>query len=227
MSHLIVFDIDGTLIHSHPREVDCFLQALTEVTGISQITKDLCQYEHITETGIINQCMMTALQRLPTSQELNAIEKTFLSLFSTLLLKEPTLPIKGVENILPVIAQQSNISLAIATGSYGRSAFLKLHHANLPLTELPLGSCDDSHDRVEIMKAALTRALIHYQIPSFKKVTYVGDGPWDIKAARDLNWDLIAVASNYTPAQLQAWGATKVIEHYLNEKMFLDLLFSD
>lgn len=217
--HLVIFDIDGTLIHSHAEEADCFIQALHHVTGISQITKNLQTYQHVTDHGIAHECIVKHLNRFPTTDELAAIEDLFLSHFMQSLTLSPTIPISGAYDLLSNFCQQPDFCLAIATGSYFRSALLKLQHASLDFA-LPLASCNDSLSRVEIMKFALTKAEAAYQ-STFDSVTYFGDGPWDITAVKDLQWKFIGVASNYSPQILKCWGAEMVVDNYLTKGSLL------
>ncbi len=211
---LIIFDIDGTLIHSHEDEVTCFIKAFSQVMGESEIDTDLTSYEHVTDTGIAIECIKRQFQRQASSTELKAIEEQFLILFNQCLTLNPPKTIPGSHEILTSLLKQRDVGVAIATGSYYRSALLKLKHADL-ISHLPLASCDDHFARIEIMKQAKQKAHQHYDIDEFRSITYVGDGPWDIKASRELDWHFIAVASNYSVKELQEWGAMHIIRDYL------------
>ncbi|MGD9592431.1 MAG: HAD family hydrolase [Candidatus Berkiella sp.] len=211
---LVVFDIDGTLIHSHEQEVSCFINAFNQVMGDSAINTDLTSYEHVTDTGIAQECIYRQLGRNATDKEQLAIEEAFLTLFDQSLRLNPPEPIFGVHELFEQLHQEKNLCLAIATGSYYRSAALKLKHANLLLSHLPLSSCSDSMTRIDIMKAAKQKAHKTYQVTDFRTITYVGDGPWDIQASRTLAWNFIGIASNYTAEQLKNWGAKTVIQNY-------------
>ncbi len=217
---LVIFDIDGTLIHSHKEEVDCFIKAYTQVMGKSDIDTDLTKYEHVTDTGITQECIFRHFQRQASSDEHLAIEEAFLNLFGSSLTLNPPKVIPGVHDLFEQLFGEKNICLAIATGSYYRSALLKLKHANLSLSNLPLSSCADHMARIEIMKTAKRKAHDAYQVEDFRTITYVGDGPWDIKASQALAWNFIGIASNYTQAQLAAWGAKKVLNDYLTGQPF-------
>lgn len=212
--HLVIFDIDGTLIHSHNEEADCFERALCHVTGISEITKDLQSYQHVTDTGIAHECIVNHLNRQPTAEELTAIEELFLSHFEQSLTVSPTMPIPGAYDLLSHFYKQPDFCLAIATGSYFRSALLKLQHAALNFT-LPLATCNDSVSRIEIMKTAVSKAQTTYQQPDFESITYLGDGPWDIAAVKALQWKFIGIASNYSHEMLKNCGAEMIVDDYL------------
>ncbi|HRE31610.1 MAG TPA: hypothetical protein PLD88_06500, partial [Candidatus Berkiella sp.] len=78
---LIIFDIDGTLIHSHEKEVDCFIDAVTTVLGIKEIDRDLHSYQHVTDKGILIECVYRTLNRHPTKAEYDAIQDRYFDNF--------------------------------------------------------------------------------------------------------------------------------------------------
>lgn len=218
--HLVIFDIDGTLIHSHSKEVDCFEQALANVTGITGIDKDLANYDHVSDRGIANQCILKALHRTATEQEQIEIENEFIRIFANILDETPPTPIPGVHELFESLLQQNDYALAIATGCYFRSAALKFKHAALPIAHLPIGSSNDSAIRTDIMQAAHLRAMSTYRLSEFKSITYIGDGPWDIRAVSRLKWGFIGIASNYTEDTLRLLGAKHTLKDYACQDTF-------
>lgn len=225
--HLVIFDIDGTLIHSYNKEADCFEQALKKVMGISDISKDLATYEHVSDHGIANECVQRALGRLPTAHELDSIEDEFIHLFEQTLSHTPPTPIPGVRGLFDELAQEENVALAIATGCYLRSAQLKFTHANLPFHHLPIGTSNDSAVRTDFMRTAHKRARDTYNIAEFDTITYIGDGPWDIRAVQKLRWDFIGIASNYSEDHLKTLGAKRVVKDYACTNTFFDHLYKN
>lgn len=221
---LIIFDIDGTLIHSHAKEVDCFAFAVQTIFGIPEIDRDLHSYEHITDSGILNQCVYNALRRLPTSAEIQAVEDFYLAHFTALIANDPIKPIPGSPTLLEKLQAHPNIALAVATGSHHRSALLKLSHVATKWSEIPLGSSNDSIVRTAIMEIAHQKAKQTYGVAEFNRIIYIGDGPWDVKATRHLQWDFIGIASNYAKEQLRDWGAKCVIDNYLAPVDFLHMI---
>lgn len=212
---LVIFDIDGTLIQTHTEEANCFIQAFADITGINHIEKDLRCYQHVTDSGIAQECIFNHFQRDATLDELEQIEERFLNLFDQSLAKKPPLPIAGVHVLFDQLAKESELCLAIATGSYYRSALIKLKYSALNLTHLPISSCNDHFARTEIMRIAANKAQDFYGVQNFDSITYVGDGPWDIEAVNTLTWQFIGVASNYSKQHLQEWGAKTVVSDYL------------
>jgi phosphoglycolate phosphatase-like HAD superfamily hydrolase len=212
--HLLVFDIDGTLIHSHALEADCFIQAFSKVTGINNIDRDWLSYTHVTDVGIASESIEKHLQKIATQEELQAIEETFITLFQKVIVDYPPTPILGAESFIQSFMQNKNIALAIATGSYYRSAMLKLNLAKLMVNHLPLATCNDSLARMKIMQFAESKAKKHYQVTHFESITYFGDGPWDAVASKNLQWQFIGISSHYSKELLYQWGAKVVLEDY-------------
>jgi phosphoglycolate phosphatase-like HAD superfamily hydrolase len=58
----------------------------------------------------------------------------------------------------------------------------------------------------------------------FSAVTYVGDGVWDIKAARNLGWGFIGIASGDGAEQLRRAGAAMVLPNFNPCEKFFDTL---
>lgn len=224
--HLVIFDIDGTLIHSHKNEADCFERALTKIMGVSNVSKDLETYEHVSDHGILNECIYRALGRLPTASELDKIEEEFIHQFTQVLAHVPPTPIPGVRSLFNELAEEEDVALAIATGCYLRSARLKFTHSNLPFHHLPIGTSNDSAIRTNIMQTAHHRARDTYNITEFDSVTYIGDGPWDVRAVQALQWNFIGIASNYSEERLKTLGAKHVIKDYACTDSFFHHLYS-
>ncbi len=221
---LVIFDIDGTLIQSHPQEVACFENAIRSVMGIANINHDVQSYQHVTDLGILKECVHHALGRFPTQTEIAAIEDEYLASFSNTIKNDPIQPIAGVHAFIETLQSMPEVALAVATGSHHRSALLKLSHVNPSLCDIPMGTSSDSDIRTTIMEVALNKAKEIYTRNNFNQIIYIGDGPWDVKAVKHLQWGFIGVASNYGKSQLQEWGAKCVIENYLAQTDFLHFM---
>lgn len=212
---LVIFDIDGTMIKTHDAEIPCFVQALHEITGIKDISLDLLTYKHVTDKGIAIECIEKHLQRWADEQELSLFENRFLHLLEAAIQSTPIEPILGIETFIQKLKLESDMHLAIATGSYLRSAQLKLQHTAL-MTTLPYATSNDSIDRKAIMTKAKDQAQQFYQT-QYESVVYIGDGPWDVQAASSLNWQFLGIASNYSADYLINKGAPMVIQDFNHE----------
>ena len=73
-----------------------------------------------------------------------------------------------------------------------------------------------------MLNAARQAAQMHKV--EFSDFTYVGDGIWDVKAARSLGWNFIGVGTGERAEALRQAGAVKIIPHFEPATKFLDLL---
>jgi phosphoglycolate phosphatase-like HAD superfamily hydrolase len=103
--------------------------------------------------------------------------------------KDDRLQIPGAAAVLESLRREG-FHLAFATGAYRCSALHKLAHANINSFGIPLSSCDKEPDRRRILTDAIRRSGGRQR---HTQVVYVGDGPWDRLAARDLGIPFVAV----------------------------------
>lgn len=222
-----MFDIDGTLIHSHEDEVACFELAINTVLGISGIDKNLHSYPHVSDSGILKECIHRALNRYPSAEEIEAVESAYLAHFKERLSQNPIQPIDGAASLIEILQSRQDVALAVATGSHQRAAKLKLSNVAPSLCDAPMGTSTDSHIRTIIMETALNAAKRVYQLEQFDRIIYIGDGLWDIEAVKQLQWGFIGIASQHSRHTLQSFGAKCVIENYLTPSDFLAFVHSD
>jgi len=64
----------------------------------------------------------------------------------------------------------------------------KLQSAGIDIQGFPLCSSDDSVDRQKIMRTCYRKMHV-----SSGAAVYIGDGPWDLRAADALGWGFIAI----------------------------------
>ena len=188
--HLVMFDIDGTLVDSSQFEDDCFEKATRTVLG-GGINTNWASYEHVSDEGIVREL----LQGLGDDTERRAIRHRiraeFVSRIRGYVQKNEVNEIIGASRLLNHLRQREDVVLALATGGWKSTAELKLSSAGLDFEGMAFASSDDHFDRVEIMKVAEGRT----GIPSFSSRTYVGDGAWDKAAAEALKFNFVLVGS--------------------------------
>jgi phosphoglycolate phosphatase-like HAD superfamily hydrolase len=71
------------------------------------------------------------------------------------------------------------------------------------------------------------RAAALANFAEFSNVTYVGDGIWDVYAARDLGWQFIGVGTGPRAERLRSEGASHVVSDFRDEESVLELLGID
>ncbi len=212
MNNLIVFDIDGTLIHYLECEDQAYLQALTSVTGIQKINTEWHTYQYSTDSGILSEIIQYAFSRQPTTSEILSIKNEFVSYLANYfkLYPQACRELPGAKNIFKAI-QAIHWDVAIATGGWQESALMKLEKAKLPCQHLPLAHGDDHYDRKDIIKTAVSRAEAFYNKKSYQNIIYVGDALWDLKASRELQIKFIGVGKRFDAVAQKDFFR---IEHY-------------
>lgn len=221
--HLVMFDLDGTLLESGALDVHCFSGALKSVLGVEGINGDWGAFRYVTDVGIVAEIAAGRLRRPATRDELAAIKAGVLELLrqQTVTSPEEFAPIPGAPALLEGLARERGCGVAIATGCWRESARIKLATAGFDLDRYPLASCDDSHRREEIMQAAHQRARTRFGVSAFETVTYVGDGVWDLRASRSLGYHFIGIGRGDAGGALRREGAGCVLADFDDREAFL------
>ena len=195
--HLLMLDVDGTLLHSNDYDADCFVRAVTATLNIPVIDKDWGSYEHVTDSGILYEIVFREYGRGPTNEEVRMVQAEFLSQLDTVLDGEdcPSAPVAGAIEFLAAIDSSPVIAASIATGGWEASCRRKLAKSGFSADHIPLASSDDAMSRVGIMECSLCYAKKTYEQQDFRSVTYIGDGSWDMKASKQLEWNFIGVGT--------------------------------
>jgi phosphoglycolate phosphatase-like HAD superfamily hydrolase len=221
--HLLMFDLDGTLMKSNTLDVYCFTEAVKGVTGIEKIESDWSHYKHVTDKGIISQIVSKAFGRSVTEDELMSIRTKIRRILQREIAangwKFSAIP--GAVELLGRLAKIKACGVAIATGSWKELAYLKLSAAGFDAATLPLASSDDSHRREEIMTAAFQRAKGFYGVHEFDTVTYIGDGMWDLGASKKMGYHFIGIGSNDTRVPMIKEGALHVFSDFSDQEGFI------
>lgn len=221
--NLALFDIDGTLTDTNQVDALCYVQALELEFGLNDIDDDWSQYTHSTDPGIMNQVFQARLGRLPGKAEVAAFQKRFLALLMDEKQKDPGLfaEIKGAGALLKALAANPDWTVAFATGGWAVTAKFKLEAAGLPADGLPFSCGDDAVSREDIMRLAMQRARDAAGIKSFAKIVSLGDGVWDVKAARAMDLAFIGVGNK---ARLRKAGAGQMVADFHDTATCLALL---
>lgn len=184
----MMFDIDGTLIHSHDMDESCFLAAVLEVTGL-ELTPNWQTYPNVTDRGILK----TFIKRQAPHWKLEELEPLVKAVFvkniKQSLIQNPVIPVAGALEFIELLQADENIVVSFATGGWLETAKLKLDTAGFDINNLIIASSNDHFSRTEIMKIAALRATENAGLD----FTYFGDASWDVNACNELNVNMVLV----------------------------------
>jgi phosphoglycolate phosphatase-like HAD superfamily hydrolase len=192
----VIFDIDGTLLHSNKLDNETYLTSIRDVLGTVQLRKAWSEYKNVSGSG-------TLLEILADNNIANgatvllAVEEAFVARTSSHIANHgPIQEVRGARDFVSQLANSGSCQVAYATTGWRASARVKLASSQFPVEGIPLSSHNDHIDKMTIM----THALGQLAGP-FEEITYYGDGEWDKLAAAVLG-------RNFVPVGGEAEGST-------------------
>lgn len=212
--HLVMFDIDGTLIQSNEFDGMLFVKAVSDVLGIS-ISSNWEEYRHVTDAGILDESINVYEVTGDRDQIHRDVKARYVELTRQYIDKN-NLEIKeiaGACSFISGLRTRENVRIAFATGSWEETAIMKLNTVGIETEGIAFASSSDETSRTMIMGLAQKRAGSEVM---FEKKTYFGDGIWDREAAKYLSYRFIAIGNDA--------GHTVSINDYSNREQIYDLL---
>lgn len=193
--HLVMFDVDGTLVQSMAPEAVLFPRACELALGIGHVSNDWNSYRSPTDAGIVTELVERHFGRPCTTDDRQSVENRFLALMKDSIGRDPGIyrEVRGATALLTRLRTLPDTVLAIATGGWGTSARLKLMAAGIDVGDIPLASSHDAETKEAIMRAALARVRNLAGDGNFASLTYLGDSPGDLRASTALGFEFIGV----------------------------------
>lgn len=214
-NRVYILDLDGTLMPTAEIDNVCYWQAVCGVFDTPDHPPDLHDFEHVTDSGILHEWCVREMGRAPRVEEAKQVKRLFEQRLESAFRAQPEhfSPLPGVMDWLTAIHASDHALAGIATGGWEHSARLKLKLSGLDRFGLPLASSDDAVKRSDIMRIAARRTLGHAAAEN-AVFTYVGDGVWDLRASRELDWAFVGIASGARALQLAHAGALVVRKNF-------------
>ena len=214
---LIIFDIDGTLCDTHAVDARCYSDAFEAVTGRSLATVDWSRYPEATASAIVH-----ALLKEMDISDADVVEgqiraEVLQRLNDRASDPEWFRPIDGAIELFGDLKRRKEHSIAIATGDWQESARFKLRRTGFDADGVPFASSSDARRRADIIALAAARAGF-----VTNHAVYVGDGPWDLRATRELGMRFIGVGRRHELLRQQ--GASVVMPTFRDREVFFDAL---
>ena len=202
---LLLFDIDGTLIHSGGAGMEALKRALKERFEIDDDLDDI-EFAGMTDSGIVVSILNK--HKIPASAEnIAAFLDSYVHFLPHELPRRKGTLLPGVLDLLEKLKTRKQVVLGLLTGNVSRGAKLKLSHYGV-WHYFEFGAfADDHHDRNELGEFARARAKErHGREFSADEIDVIGDTPRDIACGKALGARTIAVATG-------SWSREKLAEH--------------
>lgn len=200
--HVLLFDIDGTLLRSGGAGKLALETAFREVFGLQELVGDV-PYSGRTDRAICLD-LLRAHGLAETQENWMRLRDAYLGQLPLALTRVTGNVMPGIAELLIWLRGQSGYCLGLLTGNIREGARIKLGHYNL-FHYFPFGGFGDLHFcRNEVAREA--RALVREHVPhdvTDDRVWVIGDTPLDVRCARAIGAKAVAVATGgFTRQQL-------------------------
>lgn len=182
---LLLFDIDGTLIRSAGAGREAMNRAFRKTCGIRNGFKDIAMMGR-TDPGILREVLERFGLQWDDAQVADFQVSYYRFLGDELKKSRDGQQIcAGVDQILPVLKNRSDMMPGLLTGNWRKGAYIKLRHFGLD-SYFTIGAFgDDSMDRNQLVPVALGRFREQKAFSVRPENTWViGDTPFDIQCGK-------------------------------------------
>ena len=217
---LILWDIDGTILHSAGAGMRALQLALGDVFGVSGSFEGI-DFAGRTDPLIIRQIF--SRYGIDASRENFArYIEGYIAVLPGVLGRCDSRILPGASELIREMAGHPHVAQGLLTGNLRRGAETKLGFHGL-WDYFPIGAfADDSETRNDLGPFALERARSHWGLDfQGESVWIVGDTPHDIACARAFGGRVLAVATGKSPASdLARYNPDAVLESLADTQAF-------
>jgi phosphoglycolate phosphatase len=226
ITHVVLFDIDGTLVSSSAAEVDerrRYLITIRDVVGkepsvvpsrfAGMVDPQICRIL-LTETGLDEESVKQLLPKV-----LMRMGEVYRDMEKSSKLND------GVKELLQILRQSRNHAVGVLTGNLSAVAKEKLRAMDIDSYFAEGFYADNYFDRKNLIEDAVGACVGKYRLSDRKDVIIVGDTPRDVSAANAAKATSIGVASGvFSLGQLSEADATWVFPDLKPSKKLLNAL---
>ncbi len=219
---LVIFDIDGTLLHSNKIDSLIFKRVFETTFGFEMQSVDWRDYPHCTDTSILKALFEREEVAHPSSARMEAFKDEYVRQLQQGRLAQPTdfMEVAGASETIRRLMGDDRFEVGIATGGFRKPAHVKLKHIGVNHEPLHDAYADGNEAREDILNEAIAKTK-HLPI---NHIVYVGDAVWDVQTTRNMNIPLIGIRIKGDAETLTRIGAKDVIRDYRDYEGFLDLV---
>ncbi len=221
---LLLFDIDGTLIHSGGAGVQALKSAFKERFGVNDDLRGI-EIAGMTDSGIVVSILNR--HKIPaTNENVSAFLDSYVHFLSLELPRRKGKLLPGVLKLLERLKSRPHVVLALLTGNVSRGARLKLGHYGV-WHFFEFGAfADDHHDRNQLGRFARARAKEkHGREFAAAEIDVIGDTPRDIACGKVLGARTVAVATGrWSRDELEKYQPDFLIDDLSDVATIIDTL---
>ena len=224
MNHLLLWDIDGTLIASGGAGMRALQVALRRVFAIEGSLADI-DFAGRTDLWIMRQ-VFEKFSLPPTAENFSRYFEGYVAALPAELDNPHARVLPGVREILRAAAGHGEIAQGLLTGNMRRGAQAKLVFHGL-WEHFEFGAfADDSEHRNELGPHAVRRALERHGVSfATEDIWVIGDTPHDIACGKSIGARTLAVATGgATLDQLRCHQPTALVQDLSDTAAVLKLL---
>lgn len=190
----VFFDIDGTLLSTGGAGQKAMEQTLISHFGL-QVPFDGVLTAGRTDRGITDELFQRfGIENSPENREV--FRQTYLCNLMKVLPDFAGTLLPGVQELLHHLSADSGLLLSLLTGNYTDGAWAKLRHFRIDHFFRCGGFGDDTPDRNDVARLALTAAASYsMRVVTGRDAVIIGDTPADVQCARAVGATAVAVAT--------------------------------
>ena len=195
MVKLVLFDIDGTLVHTGGAGIKAFAKVFATEFGIPNGTERM-KFAGRTDVGLVREFFR--LNHLePSAERFRRFFENYVFWLDHILAQSETSACPGIWEIIRELqALPDAPTLGLLTGNIRLGAEIKLRHFDLWKEFVTGGFADDHEDRDQIAHAAQQRGSRAFgRKLRGEEIVVIGDTPLDIKCGRAIGANVLAVAT--------------------------------
>lgn len=194
---LVVFDIDGTLLHSDGAHNDLITVVLAR-HGLDATIKPFGTYTHYTDWCVIDEVHQAMFGAPVSAQLLLELDAEYRAALAEHLEGVEVVEVAGAQRLVEELNALDGVRVAYATGSLRSMAALKLSLIGVDADAEVLSSSSDHYSRDALVRGAVA-AIAERAGHDRLDVVVLGDGAWDEKTARQLGIPFVGVTTGSHP----------------------------
>lgn len=226
-AHILLFDLDGTLILTGGAGVRALDRAFRDLYGLEDAGRGVA-FRGRTDLSIIRDIVEGKLHRALEAREVERICDRYLGHLEEEVRQSPTYRVlPGVDRLLPLLAARADCLVGLGTGNLEAGARIKLARADLNRF-FPFGGFgSDAENRVEVLRQAVARGETRRgpggDGPA--QVVVIGDTHLDVQSGRALGARTVAVATGgENAAALRQAGPDILLPDLSDAQALLEML---